>query len=75
MILLLITILIGIGSVLFLLFAFIRLHHHRERHPLPENKYTLLLGFIGIRHVMFLHAFSVAALVILSASFVLSLHL
>lgn len=73
MTLLLLTILIGIGSFLFMGIALTRLYNYSRKHPLPESKYTLLLGFVHINHITVLYVMSVAALFIASLVFVLSL--
>lgn len=73
MTLLLLTILIGIGSFLFMGIILTRLYNYSRKHPLPESKYTLILGFVHMNHVTVLYAASIMTLFIASLVFVLSL--
>ena len=73
MTLLLLTILIRIGSFLFTGVILTRLYNYSRKHPLPESKYTLILGFIHMNHVTVLYVVSIATLFIVSLVFVLSL--
>jgi len=75
MTLFIITALIGVFSLLFMGFVLMRFYGYARKHPLPESKYTLILGIIDTGHITILYVFSIVALFVATLVFVISLNL
>lgn len=69
----LMTIALGIGSLIFMGIVLLRVYNYTRKYPLPESKYTLLFGFIHFNHVTVLYVLSMILLSVFSMVYVISL--